>query len=685
MTADVPALAVLQAGCAAVYLVLAALILMRARLSRTGLALAGACLVTAAWAAAVAVDWRTPANGIPGVLELARSVAWYGFVFHLYRRSVAHRSQLSRAFATTGLVAILVLCVAPLAGYLGSGDQPPSLWSMAIIARLGLAICNILLLENLYFNTPAEYRWHVNLICIGLGGLFVFDLFLYADAILFRGLSLPLLEGRACVTAVVAPLLAVAAARNRRWAIDIHVSRSVVFHSATLVASGVFLIALAAAGEVLRRLGSDWGTLAEVTILFSGVLAIGVLITSGSARSRLSRGFVNHFFSHRYDYRREWMRCISILSSPEQHVALQTRVIRAVAEVVDSPGGVLFVRDANDTTFQWAGSWNMPAATAPVSADDEFIALFRDGNWIVRLEPACPVPACFADLPRIWLAVPLSHVGRLTGFVLVPPPRAPFKLDEEVFDLLRIVGREVASFVAEQRSEQVLNQTRELQEYNKRFAFVVHDIKNVSSQLSLLLANAERHASNPEFQKDMLSTVRSSVDKITATLTRLRTSDGDGPQGFLAPAERIAAIAATYRRTRGEPIALEQDGHTGRVTMDPASFDAVVSHLLDNAIEASPKGRPVSISVQHERLRVVIDVVDAGPGMRPEFVRDELFRPFASTKATGHGIGAYQARELLRQAGGDLIVISRPGEGTTMRLLLPAAGAPVGAAAALRA
>jgi len=109
----------------------------------------------------------------------------------------------------------------------------------------------------------------------------------------------------------------------------------------------------------------------------------------------------------------------------------------------------------------------------------------------------------------------------------------------------------------------------------------------------------------------------------------------------------------------------------GGVAIDAESFDAVVMHLLNNAIEASAPETPVRVEVRQEALSMVIDIVDEGPGMSPEFIRDELFRPFASTKGGGHGIGVYQARELLREAGGDLLVLSRVGSGTTMRLLLP--------------
>jgi signal transduction histidine kinase len=82
----------------------------------------------------------------------------------------------------------------------------------------------------------------------------------------------------------------------------------------------------------------------------------------------------------------------------------------------------------------------------------------------------------------------------------------------------------------------------------------------------------------------------------------------------------------------------------------------------------------VRVAVGHEGNRVTVDIVDEGVGMTPEFVRDTLFRPFGTAKRGGTGIGAFQARELLREAGGDLLVISRPGEGTTMRAVLPAVG-----------
>jgi putative PEP-CTERM system histidine kinase len=737
MSFDFPALIVLHGACAFVYAVLCALILVRPPLSRTAAWLALACLITALWAVSVVVFHGTPTSGAPSWLELARSAAWYAFILHLYRRSVA-RGQLMQAFSTMGLLAFLVVGGLVLTN-LVEGQTPGTLWLVGVGVRLGIAVCNILLLENLYFNTAPEARWHVNLLCVALGGMFLYDLVLYSDAALFHAISRPLFESRAPAAMIAAPLIALAAVRDRRWKVDIHVSREVVFHSLTLVISGIFLMALALTGEVFRRVGAEWGHVVEVSMLCAGVATIAVMLTSGSMRSRIRGVLVDNFFSHRYDYRREWMRCIDTLTAPDAFVGLHKRAIRAVAEVVDSPAGVLFVRAPEDVAFQWAGSLNTPAVTVPIPPGHPLVPAFADGDRIAVLEELPDAASWFAEIPRAWLAVPLNHFGNLIGFVVLTRSRAQFKLDHEVFQLLRVVGREVASRVAEQRAAQILSQTRELREYSQRFAFVLHDIKNVSGQLSMLLANAEVHADNPEFQRDMLATVRASVGKITRLLTRLQADRRERSHALIDPVERLKEIVELTLEARpargagashpsgspnGQPNAPEGDrsgdrlgdrlgdqmgnpggsegaaqvgehrsanaggperaiaivGLTGDglfatqlggVAIDPESFDAVAAHLLNNAIEASPPTTQVHVEVRREALSMVIDIIDQGPGMSPEFIRDELFRPFASTKGDGHGVGVYQARELLREAGGDLLVLSRVGSGTTMRLLLP--------------
>jgi putative PEP-CTERM system histidine kinase len=669
MTPDLSTIVILHGACAVVYGLLAVLILMQPPVSRTGMWLAFACIVTAIWAAVFAAAWQPPISRLVAWLEIGRTAAWYGFILHLYRRSVGADDQVTTAFKTMGMLALLVLVGTPLIEWLSGPATTPSLQSLGTATRLGFAICNVLLLENLYFNTPAESRWNINLLCVALGGVFLYDLLLYADGVLFHRLSLGLVEARAPAMTLAAPLIALAAVRNRRWAVDIHVSRDVVFHSFTLIGSGVFLLAIALIGEVFRRGGSEWGRVAATTLIFGAILTVAVTLTSGSVRSRVRSMVVENFFSNRYDYRKEWMRCIDALTAPEAFVALHKRAIRAAAEVIDSPAGALFVRPPRDVAFQWAGSWNMPAVTAPLPPGHPLVALFRDGDWIVRLDEHADAEAWLPELPRSWVVLPLNHFGALIGFVVLARSRAHFKLDREAYDLLRVIGREIASRVAEQRALQVLSQTQQLREYGQRFAFVIHDIKNVSGQLSMLLTNAEVYADNPEFQRDMLATVRASVGKITRLLTRLQVERQERDHALITPSERLRDLVEATHMTGEREIVLRDRSDGAGAAIDPDAFDAVAIHLLNNAVEASDTA--VEIELRVEAHGVVVDIVDHGCGMKPEFVRDELFRPLRSTKDGGHGIGAYQARELLRDAGGDLLVLSRPGAGTTMRIILP--------------
>ena len=674
---------ILPGLCAAVYALLVPLIVWRAR-QVTPLLLAACCGITAVWAGAAAILPGLSAAGITSGADLLRALTWFGFVFFLYHDAHLGRPSHEAGFAAGGLLAALL----GLAAWFPQGEAalPGPSFSWAIIGRLTLAITELLLIENLYLNLPSHARWHIALPSVLLGGLACFDIVLCADWVIFHASSPGLLGARTVGMIMIAPLLMVAAVRGQRWKGRVRLSRSAVFHSATLILSGGVLMTLAVAGEAFRHVDQPWGWLAEASLAFAALIGIGLFSTSASARSWVHRLFVDHFFAERYDYRRQWLACIRTLSGADgdPQSALPARAIRTIASVVDSPAGALFLRDGASGPLAWAGSWNMPSADAIPPGHPAVLAV-ADGTWIARLDQSATNAAVapLDGLGPLWLVVPLLHRESLTGLVFVAPPRAPFPLEQEVFDLLRILAKEVSTYIAEQKATQTLLQTRQMHDYSQRFAFVAHDIKNVSSQLALLLANARQHISNPEFQHDMLETVGSSVRKIKALLERLERPDVKQAPGAMAPLPQLESLVGTYRRVRNAGVTLESDGSTATVAMGVEAFETALTHLLNNAVEASP-GLPVVVRLRHEARQVVIDIIDRGVGMTPEFIRDELFRPFSTMKASGSGIGAYQSRALLRGAGGDLEVASEPGRGTTMRLRLPRTDGSQGAADSAR-
>ncbi len=640
--------------------------------SRAAILPAVVCVTTALWAAAVAFAPDRGLNGWPAMVEVARSATWLLLLLSLGRMvSGGVLPRIARRSLWIGIVLALVAQVALLASVIPLVD-PAVAGLPAMLARLALGLLIVLTAENLFRNADAAARWHVNLPCIVLGGLSTLDILVYAEASLSSGTATPLFDARAVLIVLTVPLLGMAALRARRWRRRATVSREVAFHGATLVVAGTFLLAAGVAGEALRRTGTDWGQAAQASLLAGAVMAVLVAATSRSARSRLRRLAVDHFFAARFDYRREWLRCIATLSETDDAEPAATRAIRAIADAVDSPRGVLFKREPGTAGLRWAGSWNLPDEPLALAAEDELLASLRDGSWVRVFGDDTPAALSEAFGP-LWLAVPLHHHrDGLLGVVMLSRPRAPFALDREVFDLLRMLGREVALFLAERRAAERLADQRRLEDYAKRFAFVAHDVKNVSNQLTLVLANAERNIQDPEFQHDMLFTLRRSAERINTLIARLRRPDQDAP----APAGVCIAAVARLRalaRARAHKVSVDVEGPPpGLAAIDPDRFDAAVIHLLDNAVDASASDEPVHIRVRAEDERVVIDISDRGPGMTAEFIRDELFRPLSTSKLAGSGIGAWQARDILRTAGGDITVLSRPGAGTTMRITLPA-------------
>jgi putative PEP-CTERM system histidine kinase len=678
-----PASSVLHAVAALFCLAWAVVIAVAAR-GRAASMLAIAPLAASLWLATVALDSALPLDGRAGAAEITRSALWYGLLLALYWR--AGHSRVAGPVLRFGLAGALLAGTAMLAlvPAIGGTIMLPSLGSPSLLARLALAIATVLLAENLYRNADESARWHVNLPCIVLGGLSVLDLLLYADAVLAREFSPAFLDARAALTALAMPLLALAAARGRRLRRPMQVSRQVVFHGATLVIAGAFLLGIGAAGELLRQFGADWGRAVQITVLASAAMAGAVALASQSVRSRVRRRIVDHFFAARYDYRREWLRCVDTLSDDDKGEP-ETRAIRAIADPADSPGGALLLRDPTEAgeqaRFRWSGSWNVPqAASLALAPDHALIGALRDGTWVAELDAGAAPPDIAAAFGRLWLAVPLLHHREgVLGVVLLARPRAPFPPDVETFDLLRTLGQEVAMFLAERRAAERLVDQRQLQDYAKRFAFVAHDVKTVSSQLSLLLANAEENIAD-----------RASAERINTLIARLRQPEAEAPPrkesaspgaaGVAAgepdavdPLPRLRAMAAARRH----PVLVETEGPpSGLAAIGPQKFDAAVTHLLDNAIEASDQGVPVRLLLRRAGGGLEIDIIDQGPGMTAEFVRDRLFRPLDTSKAAGSGIGAWQARELLREAGGELSVLTAPGLGTTMRLSVRAQEGP---------
>jgi putative PEP-CTERM system histidine kinase len=658
--------------CAVFYAGLLALTLSRRPWSRETALAAVASALTIAWALTLATDGVLLAAAQPA-LETAPLLVWTVFLTLLIAPTVNTRFDPRLRFAMLTIPATIGCAVLWNDALAALSFRGGALSEAQIIGREAVAVFGLLLVENLLRNVSARRQRNVLPLCIGLGGLFAYQLFLYSDALLFGWVSERFATARPAVACLVAPFLGLTLLRNRGWRVAIHLSQNVVLHSLTLIASGVFLLAIVTVAGLLRDRGGDWAQVVQVTALFGSILVLASIVSSGRLKARLKYLIARHLFAQRYDYRVEWMSFIDMLSTRDAGDDLKCRAIEGIANVVEAPAGALWLRDGMRANgdFIPVSFWNMQLASdAAEPADSAFIKGFRGGHWIQEFHRG----RGYAALGECWLAVPLTAQGELIGFITLAPPRATIELNWESFELLRALGRQAASYTAEERLGQQLQDAHRLQGYAKRFAFVAHDIKNLAAQLRMVVVNAQRHGDDPAFRADAFETIRHSVTRMNELLQQLRANQ------VLDNAASAAIDAVPVIRhlldTRGPGLARIRcafEAGNALVAIEAERLASVVTLLLDNAIEASPPGAGVLLGVRCRDGKLVIDIADQGAGMDVDFIHGQLFRPFRSTKAEGYGIGAYQSRELLRMAGGDLDVISAPGAGTTMRVILPLA------------
>jgi putative PEP-CTERM system histidine kinase len=252
---------------------------------------------------------------------------------------------------------------------------------------------------------------------------------------------------------------------------------------------------------VLRKFGGDWGLVLQLAMLFGSIVVLATVLSAGSVRRRIKFLISRNFFTHRYDYRIEWLKFIELISDPSQTEELQVRIIRALAGFVDSPAGVLWSL-SRGIGYRPTAVWQLPAPReAKLATEEPFIAGFRDGSWIQERLPEATEGAWPFASQNAWLAVPLSYRREVVGFVLLDCLNHWVPLDWEAFDLLRAAGRQAASYLAEERSTKVFRDSELLNEYSKRFAFVVHDIKNLASQLGLVAQMQNGTSMTPTFSK----------------------------------------------------------------------------------------------------------------------------------------------------------------------------------------
>ena len=570
---------------------------------------------------------------------------------------------------------VLALLAAVLPPLLGGAYGPAVL--------LGLSVIGCLTIEQLFRNSTAEQKRELQPFLWTLAALLAYDLFVFSNAVLLQALDPRLWAARGLLAALAVPFFVISAKRHPDWTKSLFISRQVVFYSTTLTGVGAYCIAMALAGVLIRERGGVWGGVVQFAFSIAAVAVLALVLSSARLRAAARVFITKHFYRNQYEYRDEWLRLIRTLSASNRELPLDQRSVKALADIIQSQGGQLWLRRSASGRYEPFAAWETAFPTREYVAQSPLVRFLEEQGWIIDSAEYERDPDLYehafreppGELPTNSIVVPLFHREELLGFARLIRPDKHRALNYEDHDLLKTAGRQVAAFLAHDLAMEELAETRQFEAYSKLSAFVMHDLKNLLSQQALLVENAKKFQSRPEFVADVIKTVDHGVLRMRRLLRVLERDSASPPEQRIEingiVRETVDACAKSGR------VSPSFNGHRPLwVLAQSDKFASVIGHVIANAQDATKPGDSIDVSVGESGGRALIEVKDTGQGMSEEFIRRRLFKPFDTTKgSSGMGIGVYQAREVIRSLGGDMVVKSSVGVGTTVSIFLPIAQA----------
>jgi len=256
--------------------------------------------------------------------------------------------------------------------------------------------------------------------------------------------------------------------------------------------------------------------------------------------------------------------------------------------------------------------------------------------------------------------------------LLVGSERTDKPYTEEDFDLLTTLAEQAASATATVQLSERLAQSRAFEGFNRLSSFIIHDLKNSVSALSMLTQNARQRFDEPAFRVDALKTLTRTVERMQKLVGRLSSRQAatqfDFESVLLDDLVRDTVASLSLGPGLRLELALEP---APSVRGDSDAIQRVIQNLITNAAEAMDGEGTITVRVGTQDDLAICAVTDTGCGMSEEFIRTALFVPFQTTKKGGWGIGLYQAREIMTAHSGRIDVSSTEGRGTSMMLLFP--------------
>jgi putative PEP-CTERM system histidine kinase len=226
-------------------------------------------------------------------------------------------------------------------------------------------------------------------------------------------------------------------------------------------------------------------------------------------------------------------------------------------------------------------------------------------------------------------------------------------------------------------ASEALAEARQFEVFNRLSSYMVYDLKNIAAELEMVVKNATRHKSNPEFLDDAFDTVNTASLDIKRLLDQLRNKRAQVEKKVVIQLDSLVTEVIRKKQDMMPVPVLKEISGECLVIAERMRLANVLAHLIDNAQQATASDGSVEVSLCQSDNTCVVEIRDTGHGMDADFIQNRLFKPFDTTRGNaGMGVGMYESREFVSQLGGEIRVESKPGKGTTIALYIPVAAGP---------
>lgn len=633
--------------------------------SRAGMKamLAGQALLPAAWLLFTSVFGRGNYRDLsPGQLYLILGTACVSAVFTV----LLFMPSMADAFFS----APSIFTEDPLVFRLGMAGE-----YLYVFLIIGIVI-NLVQLENTLRSSTGSKRWQIKYMIFGVGSILAFFIYLSTQSLLFSEINTQLLPIRSAVVIIATSMMAVFIAKHRLLDVDIFVSRYFVYNSVTVLAVGLYLIAVGLVTHGIRYFELPYGGFFSSVFIFISILFLVILLSAAALR-RKAQLFINrHFYKHKYEFRDKWMETVEKITPQRSVKEVSDTFIELISETMFPSAIHLWVFDPVSKTFAHSGKGASPAGVERLSPDSPFLSTAQE-----RLSPfsaeevkGAPAHELFSRTNTV-LCSPLVAGTEVTGLLLLGNDRTGARYIQDDNELLKAVSTQAAVQIREIRLLEELTATKEMEAFSKMSSFIMHDLKNLTNSLSLISQNARHNMDNPEFQRDTIRTIDGTVTRMKSVIERLSNlpRELELKKQLMDAGELIEKSLMKLALPAEKHIRLKKAiAPCPPVLIDPEAFEMVILNLILNAYEAIQDSGEISLSAFPDGGCVNLMVSDNGRGMTGEYVATSLFRPFKSTKRNGLGIGLYQCKSIVEAHGGSIEVKSSPGAGTSFSIKLPA-------------